>query len=227
MTKKKVQIPIIITTPSLQSESDIKWKIYTMFVLKVFLFFRCAPCWRWFQRRGKEVLHSPREIEEDEKWRRGRCPSRPTFQPNCLSLMLWSTKQGLCKMANMDPSQYGFVRVLSLLASPRSSSTSLNRSPPLPPATLVTPPVIFKSAKLSRSVDQHQTDQVEEQHGVGKRYSCGDLGDQVRSSVIRFRLVDLWICGDLVDEVNIWKNKVCINIWFVVRRWKILQNSLH
>ena len=119
-------------------------------------------------------------------------------------------------MANMDPSQYGFVRVLSLLASPRSSSTSLNRSPPLPPATLVTPPVIFKSAKLSRSVDHqtkpNQTDQVEEQHGVGKRYSCGDLGDQVRSSVIRFRLVDLWICGDLVDEVNIWKNKVCINI---------------
>ena len=116
--------------------------------------------------------------------------------------MLWSTKQGLCKMANMDPSQYGFVRVLSLLASPRSSSTSLNRSPPLPPATLVTPPVIFKSAKLSRSVDQHQTDQVEEQHGVGKRYSCGDLGDQVRSSVIRFRLVDLWIWGFVGTSVT-------------------------
>ena len=37
--------------------------------------------------------------------------------------------------------EYKILRELSLLASPRTSSTSLNRSPPLPPTTLVTPPV--------------------------------------------------------------------------------------
>ena len=144
--------------------------------------------------------------------------------------------------------EYKILRVLSLLASPRTSSTSLNRSPPLPPTTLVTPPVnifilivvivviviipinvilivvilpplppttivtlpvnvitaiiamivivaicipLFLQPQVSLLTVNIVivvisitfaciiNDQVEELHGGGKRYSCGDLGGQV------------------------------------------------